>query len=276
MIATITLAVTQLLSSAPAEPPARVLRIAVYDLSSDGVDDKVRKLVEAALLEELRKLRKVSVAGMDEVRRMLAFEEQKLLAGCDENTCLSDIAGALGVETLVTGSLARVGEQTVIGLKRIDQENAEVVTAYTQRLTPAGGEEFLAVLGDAVQTLFPDVPLRHGEVRGVSPEIAALLNPPPLPVWSFGIAAAAEAAVVGAVGVGVIGYVVAWTTHENIVRAASAPAGSDTANANELALLFVAGQAAAGVALGAAVLGIMGGTALTAMGFFVDWRGVAE
>lgn len=272
MIATITLAVTQLLSSAPAEPPARVLRIAVYDLSSDGVDDKVRKLVEAALLEELRKLRKVSVAGMDEVRRMLAFEEQKLLAGCDENTCLSDIAGALGVETLVTGSLARVGEQTVIGLKRIDQENAEVVTAYTQRLTPAGGEEFLAAVGPAVAEIFPGRGLREGQTRGVSDEVALRLHPPPLDPWTVytagGVGAGFAALAVVGLGLNLL--------FGGVMSAAVADAGPDggsTIDKRQLDALFTATNVSLGAAAvaGAGALAGFGGAALLAL--FTDWDG---
>jgi hypothetical protein len=104
--------------TAPAEAPAegaatkdeskRFLRVAVYDLSVDGVEPRVGRFVTDAFVAELRKLEGVSVVAMDEVRAMLTHEAQKELVGCHEGaSCLSEIGDALGVDELVVGSLAR-------------------------------------------------------------------------------------------------------------------------------------------------------------------------
>jgi hypothetical protein len=54
---------------------------------------------------------------------------------------------------------------------------------------PAGdGEELLAEIGPAAAVLFPETPLRAGQVRGVSPELARRLSPPPLaPPLTIGV-----------------------------------------------------------------------------------------
>ena len=68
----------------PAPAARKALRIAVYDLQLDGVDERVGHVVTDALVDELRKLQKVSVVSMVEVRAMLDVEAQKQLVGCSD------------------------------------------------------------------------------------------------------------------------------------------------------------------------------------------------
>lgn len=177
------------------------LRIAVYDLAVSGVDPKVGRIVTDSVVSELRKLQRISVVSMDEVRAMLALEADKQTVGCSEASCLAEIAEALGVDGLVIGTLADVDGSHVFGLKRIDQHEAKTLGTVNQRLEAAGGEEFLAAIGPAVAELFPEHALKPGQARGVPDEVALRLNPPPLPTWVFWSSAATTGAVlVGAAG----------------------------------------------------------------------------
>ncbi len=179
--------------AAPAGPPAArastlgppFVRIAVYEVARSDVPPQVGVVVTTALTAELRKLERVSVIGMDEVRAMLDLEAQKQLTGCAADSCLSEIAEALGADIVVTGSLARVGDATFFALKRIEQTTASVAGQFTRKLTAANGEEFLAMIGPAVGELFADRPLRKGQLRGAPGALAARLNPPPLDPWMF-------------------------------------------------------------------------------------------
>jgi len=163
---------------APPPPPAApepkkesALRIGVVDVGAGNVDALVADVVEDALLLELRKLSRSSVIGWKEIRSMLDAEADKQTAGCsDSESCLSEIADAAGVDVLVVCSLAHT-DQSVMGLRRIDQRQAQVVGNVQKLLSRAGGEEFLAAIGPAVAELFPDLPLRKGAVRGVAPEL---------------------------------------------------------------------------------------------------------
>lgn len=47
------------------------LRIAVYRLESADIDERVVRITEASLLEEIRKLQRVSVLSLDEVQALL-------------------------------------------------------------------------------------------------------------------------------------------------------------------------------------------------------------
>lgn len=74
---------------APEEPAARPdeperkrpLCLAVYDLDGAGIEPHVGRVVTSSVVEELRKLQRVSVISMDEVRAMLDREAQKQLMG---------------------------------------------------------------------------------------------------------------------------------------------------------------------------------------------------
>ncbi|MDP2340716.1 MAG: hypothetical protein Q8O67_07155 [Deltaproteobacteria bacterium] len=190
-----------------ASPAARAKfrRVAVYDLTLDGVEPRIGRFVTDALVVELRKLDAVSVVAMDEVRAMLAHEAEKELMGCSEGaSCLSEIGDALGVDELIVGTLSMAGASSTLTLRRLDQAQARAVGTVTERLTPLAGEEFLAAVGPAVEKLFPTEQLRGGQVRGVPPEQARRLNPPPLPLWApVATASAALIALAGGAAVGV-------------------------------------------------------------------------
>lgn len=172
--------------SATTPTPLKSMRVALTDLSVQGVDPRTMTVFRESLLVEMRKLQRVSVLGTDEVRAMLDFEAQKQLAGCAEgNSCLAELADALGADAVIVGGVVNLGDETVVTLKRVDQQSAAVSQQLSKRLQAGDGEELLAVVGDIVAALFPEVPLRAGEVRGVSDEIAVRLHPPPLPPWAF-------------------------------------------------------------------------------------------
>jgi hypothetical protein len=249
----------------------RVQRMVVTDFEIDaGMAPRSARLVADNLVVELRKLAGFSVVGMSEVRAMLAAEGDRQSMGCREGaSCLAELADALGADVLITGRLGRLQGQTVLSMRRIDQARAMVVGEVEERLVDAGGEELLAAVGPAVERLFPEVPLRSGQIRGVPREKARLLNPPPLPVWST-VSVAASAGVLG--GIGVVAGLLAVSTvadaQQIVDGSASAPVSGSVVvlrqqDADAQALTAnISLAAAAGVAVTAGV-----------MALFTDWGG---
>lgn len=200
---------------------------------------------------------------------MLDLEAQKQLVGCNDDSCLAEIADSLGVDGVVIGSIARLESKTVFGLRRIDQREAKTVGQVVEHLTAAQGEEVFAAVGPFVEQLFPEFPLRVGAVRGVSPELALRLNPPPLPPAVFAIVAGAAAVT----GLGAAGAAAVNGVLFNQVMALQGQALKQSIDGEAFVEARAASDrwAVAAVALAAAsgVLAVgAGGVAL-----FTDWRG---
>ncbi len=239
----------------------------------EGVEPRTGRLLADNLVVELRKLSGFSVVGMTEVRAMLSAEGDRQTMGCSEGaSCLAELADALGADVLITGRLGQLPGQKVLSLRRIDQTRAQVVGEVEERLVDTGGEELLAAIGPAVEQLFPEVPLKLGQTRGVPKEVARALNPPPLPVWST-LTVAGAATAIGGVGV-VAGALSAATLAETqalVDGSASAPVSGAVVVQRQS---DAAAQAlVANVALGVAAFGLV---VSGVMAVFTDWDGVGD
>jgi hypothetical protein len=257
-------------TSSPAAGSVKATRIAVYDFELAGIDPSVGAVVTDSVLAEMRKLQHVSAIGMDEIRDMLSHEANKQFMGCEENeACLAEIAGALGVDELVSGSLSKVDESHVMVMRRIDQNRAKVVGTVDKRLKAEKGQEFLAAVGPSVEELFPEYPLREGVTRGVPKEMALRLDPPPLPKWAFYTTAGAAVATLAA------GGLFAYLAHD------SENQWSDTVNTNTPGgvpgsqLVHISDQAHSRAHTANALFITSGALAVTAgvMALFTDWHG---
>jgi hypothetical protein len=251
----------------------RPLRIAVYTLENTGVDVRVARLVDRFLLVELRKLAAVNVIGMEEIQQMLDHEAAKQLMGCSaDESCLAEIAGSLGVDEIITGNLARVGDEHIIGLRRIDQHQAAVTGNVSRRLVAESGEEFLAAIGPAIAELYPDRVLRAGVSRGVAPEVALALDPPPLDPW-MPLTALVGAGAFAALGAGTFGlYALATLLHTSMLAEAEVTEQpwSTIAGVRNASNVFAVSTWV--LVAGAAVLGGTGGI----LALFTDWKGYRD
>ena len=192
-------------SAPPSAPPAmegtastvsakKARRIAVYQIEHAGFDDRIATVITDSIVAEVRKLEKTSVVGMDEIKAMLDLEAQKQLAGCSDVSCVAEIAEALGVDGVIIGNMAIVGDGIAFGLKHIDQHSAQTLGQAARRIDGVDPADVLAAVGPVVQELFPDVPLKPGAARGVAAEVALRIHPPPLAPWVFWSLAGTSAA----------------------------------------------------------------------------------
>lgn len=251
-----------------APPRPRYLRVMVGTLKQDpDIPEKVGRFVSQALVQELRKLEHLQVSSAADIDEMLSFEEQKRLVGCTDEVCLSEIVSAMGVDQLVTGSLSSTANSHILTLNRLDVAGAKTLGTVTRQLERKDGEEFLAAVGGAVETLFPDIALKPGVKRGVSPEVARRLNPPPLPRWSFWAVAATSVAVAGG------GAVAALSSNDAANQFQTLAAQSLTAPVSGAQLVQLSDTATSRAHLANTLFIASGGIAVAAgvMAFFTDW-----
>ena len=76
------------------------------------------------------------VITSSEIQQLLGFERQKQLLGCAESSssCQAELANALGVDGLVTGSIGRIGKTLQINLKILRADDGAPLAAYSARV----------------------------------------------------------------------------------------------------------------------------------------------
>jgi TolB-like protein len=139
-----------------ADPPlAPNSRVAVLPIKAQsGVKDSLAAVVTEQLAGAIQK-RHLEVMSPDDLQAQLGFERQKQLMGCTDETCLVEVGQALGVDKLVSGSIATIGKSIVINLALINNKSGKVDYRYTERVKDANDEAFLDLIPAAVNALFP-------------------------------------------------------------------------------------------------------------------------
>jgi hypothetical protein len=152
------LAITSLLLFCAA--PARAaetpkLRVAILTIKAEN---GVRQEVGDVLTEQLAaavQARGYSVLSPQDLMTRLGFERQKQLLGCTDSSCLVEVGQALGVDRLVSGTIAAIGKSVVINLVLLNNQSGAVDFRYSERVKNATDEAFLDLVPAAANALFP-------------------------------------------------------------------------------------------------------------------------
>src|SRR6185295_2073267 len=210
---------------APKKGP-KPIRVAVLDPAVDpGVDSRLKAALGQAITAEIRKLDRVTAIAADEIQQMVSFQRSRQLMGCSEDTsCMAELVDALAADDLISLRVTTVGQSVTFAVQRLDAKRAKVAQSFTKQVPKGSGEELLALIGPAVQGLFPERGLLPGKTRGVDKAVARKLNPPPLPKWPF-FATAGLGAAAGAGGA-TFGFLAgqSYTRWRTLVDASSASA----------------------------------------------------
>jgi hypothetical protein len=151
------------LSAAAGEPEAR-LSLGVMEFSSKGgLDTERMEALSDMLQNAIRESGSFRVLGKSDVGAVLSLEEHKRLVGCDDESCMAEIGGALGVQFLVSGNLSLFGQTYLLNLKLLDVRRVEVVRGISRSITGAE-DQLVAALPLAVRDLIQG--LKPGEVGG--------------------------------------------------------------------------------------------------------------
>jgi hypothetical protein len=145
------------LTSAFAQTGPAKLSIAVLDMSAKVGIDKGRAEVFAELVQEfLRNELKLKVIGRSDIEAMLGLEKMKDMIACQENSfCMAEIGGALGVDELLVGSLAKMGSYLVVSLKRVSPQKAKVIAQVARKLKRATDDDLIEAVGPMMRELYP-------------------------------------------------------------------------------------------------------------------------
>ena len=184
-----------LLSAAPAAAPAKgegaKPKLVVLDLApAGGMSPELAATLTQALTTELAATGPFDVVSSGDVRTLLGLERQRQMAGCAEESesCLTELAGALGARFVMSGSLAQLGDAVQLTLQTLDTRTARPVGRAT-RIAPdlaSLNGQLPWVLAEATATPPPQAPSRVLPITLVSAGGAAVVGAGVLGVQALG------------------------------------------------------------------------------------------
>lgn len=146
--------------SLTAAKPATQKLTAALALEQKGVDPTVASTFDDLLVQTLGRADIGRVISPQDVVAMLNLAEKQQLAGCDTSKCMAEISQGLGAAFVVSGSLAKLGDDLLLSLSLINTRIGEVV-ARAQRRVPDGGD-YASAVNECVSDLYQK---RIAEVR---------------------------------------------------------------------------------------------------------------
>jgi TolB-like protein len=122
-------------------PDGKKLAFAVFDLKPTGISQQTAQNLTQVLSTEVKGVEGASVISRADITAMLQLGEVRQQLGCDDDACMTSVAGALGVDRLITGDAGRLGALYIINLRLINVRTGVVENRVTE--TFEGDEEQL-------------------------------------------------------------------------------------------------------------------------------------
>ena len=101
--------------------------------TQNGADPKLGPVVTDAVADGLRDLNVFKVLSTEDIKRMLAFQQQKaaITGSCSDESCLSELGGALGADFVVSGKLTKLGNTLKLELQLFNNVKSKVEAAVS-------------------------------------------------------------------------------------------------------------------------------------------------
>jgi hypothetical protein len=143
--------------------------LAVMDLKlATGIDPSIGVLLNETIITKLDASGRFGsiISGAD-MRDMVDLETQKQALGCEQDSCLAELGGALGVPYMMVSNLGRFGTQFILNIKLVAVEESKVVARVNKIL-----KDEAAVLAALPEALDEIVDLGLGEEEEDEPVAA--------------------------------------------------------------------------------------------------------
>lgn len=151
-------------------------------VAGEGVPATTASALTEALAAEVRRRSGAEVITKREIEAVLSLEAQKQMLGCQTDACFAELGGALGVERLVAGDLARLGESWLVHLKVVETGKVKVASQSDRRIRGGTIDDVLDALPPMVAELFPGQGTGPAaSAPAFTPTPAAAAKPAPVP-----------------------------------------------------------------------------------------------
>ncbi len=169
--------------------------MAVLELTVSGdLEPAVAKGLTEAVTSELDARGYFDALSSVELATMLGVERQRELLGCSDQSCITELAGAMGAPYVMSGSITRLGEVYQLSLQVLD----------TAKAHPVGRSTKVAKDLEALRAMIP---------WAVAEACGTPLPPPPSRVLPYTLIAVGGAAVIAGGVVGIMAL-----NNESVVR----------------------------------------------------------
>lgn len=149
------IAATLLLAAPPSSPAPEKVRVLVTDLSTQGVAPEVANIASGILSTAVADLGGFTPVTMQDLRTMVALEGNREALGCNVESCLADVASAMGSRFVIYGEIGQLGNLLVINLNLYDASAAASIARHTARAPSP--DALPDVLPPAVRELFGEL-----------------------------------------------------------------------------------------------------------------------
>jgi hypothetical protein len=113
---------------------AAPVKVAAMEWSHSGVDQVYTATLESRFMD-LLSANGLRVTSPKDVGAVLGFERQRQMLGCGNNeSCIAELAGALGVDALLYGSVAKGGTSYTVTLRLVNAKDAQPISSFSERL----------------------------------------------------------------------------------------------------------------------------------------------
>lgn len=139
------------------------VHVAAVGFKAVSVDAQKAGFLTDYFSDQLGKAGRFPVTTPAQVSAIIGQERQKELLGCSDSnstSCLAEIAGAIGTDALITGSIARIGTQFAIEVKITKSQDASQIASASDTLDRE--EQLLPWLKDRAGQMAPLVRAAFG------------------------------------------------------------------------------------------------------------------
>ncbi|MEW5852503.1 MAG: hypothetical protein AB2A00_27200 [Myxococcota bacterium] len=158
------------LSQAP-ETPAQKPTLLVLPLEArHGVPAQQIQVMTDYMAAESRRIPGYQVVTQADIQQLLSQEVRNQLLGCNDQSCLADIGGALNADEILFGSVGRLGrKELVLSLTRLDARAGKPLAGEAERLKSTDADVLLDGVPRILKRLYPKYDPPAPRVKPPSP-----------------------------------------------------------------------------------------------------------
>lgn len=129
------------------------VKVAVPGLTSTGLSTGEGEAYSDHLAGRMQQQEGLQVSTAKDIATVLGIERQKALLGCSDTSCIAELAGALGADTLLLGSVTKVGSGYLVTMKLVKTKDGSAFAVVSERVAHA---DALLALIDQTAAAFGD------------------------------------------------------------------------------------------------------------------------